>query len=118
LNAVLRGRVAYLPYIWNFQAKTVAKDAEAIGVPEPMLQKMARQPRIVHYTGAKKPWRYIYHVPFEREYFRYLRRTPWRAYRPPDRTLRTVLGRHLSPLRWAYRKMRPHRMPASVANHA
>ena len=109
LNAVLTGRVKYLPYDWNFQAKTRYEDLASSGIPLTEFEAMARRPKAVHYTSARKPWFYMHQVRYEDLYWRYLRKTPWRDYVPPDRTLRRQLGRKLPLVRQLYRKLRPIR---------
>lgn len=106
MNAVLSGRVKYLPHDWNFQAKTTASDMARIGVPIEDFERMRRNPHIVHWTSSRKPWFYGHQVPYEAEYLRYLRLTPWRDFVPPDKTLTKVLGRKVPLLRALSRRLR------------
>src|SRR5262249_27375915 len=39
-------------------------------------------PAIIHYTSASKPWHYDNIHPLKQEYYKYLRLTEWRGYKP------------------------------------
>lgn len=93
LNATFAGRVAYLSYEWNFQARTKIKDLRRIGYDAQEAARIARAPAIIHYTTNRKPWYYRHNVPFEERYLKYLRLTAWRDYRPPDKTAMAVAVR-------------------------
>jgi lipopolysaccharide biosynthesis glycosyltransferase len=93
LNATLAGRVKYIDYKWNFQARTTAADRQLCGATEEQFSAWRANPHIVHYASTQKPWIDRYDVPFRSEYYRYLRMTPWRAYRPPDWSPRRALQR-------------------------
>jgi lipopolysaccharide biosynthesis glycosyltransferase len=115
LNSVLSGRVNYFDYEWNFQAITKISDAPSLSLSEEDLRKVAKSPKIVHFTTVRKPWFYKYEISFEREYFKYLRLTPWASYVPPDRTLRMMVGRRLKPVRWLYRRLVPATLQRRLA---
>ena len=68
LNAVLSGDWLELPHRWN------AVDMK--------LWTETKPPSIIHYTDVSKPWHRDNQHRFKREYYRYLRLTEWRAYKP------------------------------------
>ena len=91
LNHVLDGDFKKLPEHWNFQmgrlpATDRRKYAEAC--------RSLRSAAVIHFSGRRKPWLYLSNHPMKWLYWKYLRQTEWRSYRPPDRNLRNV-GRRI-----------------------
>lgn len=85
LNAILWGkwvpvhpkwnvyRVAFRKYYkWHERRKLSKEFIEAV-----------KNPCIVHFTGALKPWHDSCLMPYVNEYYFYLAMTPWKGYRPP-----------------------------------
>lgn len=68
-NALLYDQRERVPTCWNVQ-RQMFKDPKTY--PE------AANPAIVHYTSSRKPWDYLNDHPYKDEYFRYLKRTPWK----------------------------------------
>lgn len=72
---------------------------------------MKTDARVIHFTGTSKPWSYYDSHPFRSDYYKYLRRTPWRGYRPDGRPVASVRARsmvaRLTPdfVKGAYRKL-------------
>ena len=95
LNVILRGRIKWIDYAWNFQARTRYKDVRDVVPDRRRFEAIRANPNIVHYTSHLKPWRYRDDVPFEREYLHYLKLTPWRGSVGRDRTTRLIVGRLL-----------------------
>lgn len=95
LNAVLRGQVLLLPYRWNFAARNADLPASAFGIAKQDFLKLRAKPSIVHYTTSVKPWLYTLEPHYKRLYYEYLALTPWRDFRPSDRTRRAVFTRLL-----------------------
>lgn len=95
LNATFANNVSYLPYQWNFQAKTKSKDLIFIGLEYKCDNTDFSNPSIIHYTTNLKPWFYRHDVPFEDRYVKYLALTPWRDYTPSDRNATAITIRLL-----------------------
>ena len=93
LNAVLGEMVKPLSYEWNFQARTDLTDLRRIGLDTVALREARRTARIVHFTTGAKPWLYYFDTPFETEYIKYARRTPWASAAHQDKTTRARLRR-------------------------
>jgi lipopolysaccharide biosynthesis glycosyltransferase len=79
INAVLHAETLALPYRWNCQAAMFrgprpvpegARDAVAAAV---------RDPAIIHYTSAQKPWMFTAFMPRRAVYHHYLKKTAWRG---------------------------------------
>lgn len=49
------------------------------------LNKLSQDPAIVHFTGSGKPWHYYHNHPYKQEYYYYLKKTPWKRFRPIDK---------------------------------
>jgi lipopolysaccharide biosynthesis glycosyltransferase len=85
LNATLHGRWRACRPIWNAQEAFYKPHSAAdLGVTTADLAEVRSNPRIVHFTGSRKPWSYYDRHPFKADYYAYLARTPWRGYQPFD----------------------------------
>jgi lipopolysaccharide biosynthesis glycosyltransferase len=89
INAVFAGRICLLPIQWNFQPAMVEIDPALLGLTRDEFISLRNHPGIVHYTTNRKPWKYKKDVHYTHLYYRYLRLTPWRDYKPPDRNWRS-----------------------------
>jgi lipopolysaccharide biosynthesis glycosyltransferase len=89
LNAVLKDGWLQLPYEWN-QQTTFYEQRKRKTAGEDMLQAI-RNPRIIHYIYSPKPWFYMNQHPLKKEYYRYLKLTPWKGFVPPDRVFKNIL---------------------------
>ncbi|CEN43421.1 Glycosyltransferase family 8 [Capnocytophaga canis] len=81
LNAVINGRWKPLPIRYNVQTALVLREKMTIEEEEAI-----NKPCIVHYTGAypNKPWFLANTNPFKKEYWKYLKKTPFANYKPSD----------------------------------
>ena len=91
LNAVFRDQIHFLDYRWNFQARMAEARAEELNMTPVALKTLRKLPNIVHYTTNEKPWNYMHPVHYACLYFQYLKKTPWHAYVPQDRTTLNIL---------------------------
>ena len=84
LNAVLHGRVHWLPIAWNAQDLFYrTKCSKAFRKLSDEEIRQLKNPIIVHFCGPLKPWHWRCMHPFRREFFKALAKTPW-----ADRSLR------------------------------
>lgn len=94
LNAVLRGRWLRLMPDWNQQSdiyKVVKKYHEGSSYTQKSMEKAILNPKIVHFTGKKKPWTiYCFH-PFKMQHKAFVKRTPWADLPAPDASLKVYL---------------------------
>lgn len=94
LNAVLRGRWLRLMPEWNQQSdiyKVVKKYHEGSSYTQQSMEAAILAPKIVHFTGKKKPWKvYCFH-PFKAQHKAFLDSTPWAGLRPPDAGLKVYI---------------------------
>lgn len=86
LNAVLQGMIKPLHPRWNMfdlllnpvwrrrQERSSLAPYDAT-----LFEEAAASPRIIHYSGSKKPWTYFNKCHAEALYLHYLRRSPWGA---------------------------------------
>lgn len=58
------------------------------------VQDAVKNPVILHYTGRSKPWEYMTFHPRKRMYYQYLAETPWRDFRPADKTIANTLRKY------------------------
>lgn len=84
LNYVLYKHVLELDPMWNVQTVEFYREERA---------DVVNRARLIHFTGAWKPWRYQCPHPLAYKYRKILAKSPWRSYVPPDRTLFNVVRR-------------------------
>jgi lipopolysaccharide biosynthesis glycosyltransferase len=96
MNAILVDRWIDVPAIWNDQARST------LHVPAVRNQNI-QDPAIVHFLGPYKPWNWLCKHPFNYEYHKYRRKTPWRRYRQEGKP-------HLHSLRIVARAVLPRQL--------
>jgi lipopolysaccharide biosynthesis glycosyltransferase len=97
LNALLYDRVKKFDIAWNYPAKLRRKDMWPPGADRALFTRLSRiKPKIIHYTTHCKPWFFWADIPFEREYLKSLRFTPWANFKQPDKKWNSILLRYVS----------------------
>lgn len=84
LNSVVDGNWLELPSKYNFQTAHISDDPEQVDTG-------GSPPVIVHFTGSGKPWHMKNKHPYRKNYWRYRKETPYRAFVPDDFSLKSVL---------------------------
>ena len=77
LNYIFRANYLVLDENWNSQQWYLSKSGKL---------KKNLIPTIVHFVTGRKPWLYDHRPPMAHLYWKVLRLTPWRNYKPPGRT--------------------------------
>ncbi len=95
LNGCFFARRKAVPYVWNVITPFYF-DYHPLGMDQTIVDEVRQGARIVHFNGASKPWSYMSRHPHRQDYARYLRRSEWRDYVPPDRTISNMLKKHLA----------------------
>jgi lipopolysaccharide biosynthesis glycosyltransferase len=95
LNAVFRNQVLFLPFRWNFPARNADLPPTALGMTKQGFRHLRQNPSIVHYTGPFKPWLYSQEPHYKASYYEYLALTPWRGFKPADRSINTAMRKFL-----------------------
>ena len=85
LNWVLKGRWLELPSQWNVQSSMLGRFRNGLFIYPRHLQSNARGARIIHFSGAGRPWHYLDEHPFKQQYQDFKSRTPWAGDPFPDR---------------------------------
>ena len=75
LNLLFWDKWKRLPATWNVQTRMVTPEGDPVATPQEM--QTGCRPKLIHYTGAIKPWSRDPYHPFVWEFYRYLRRTPY-----------------------------------------
>lgn len=83
INAVLHDRIHLLDCRWNLQSRMYLCGRRFHPIEYEATREARRNPAILHYVGAAKPWKFRARTARKGEYFRYLARTEWRDARPP-----------------------------------
>ena len=86
LNHVLNGDFKQISEHWNFQSHRMKIDLKKYAEARCNLRSAA----VIHFIGSQKPWLYMCNHPMQSLYWKYLRQTEWRNYRPPDRKLHNL----------------------------
>jgi lipopolysaccharide biosynthesis glycosyltransferase len=105
LNACFYDSWVRLPLEWNV-ISPFYKHSHPLGLTESAVSRVQQCAKVIHYNGVAKPWLYGCDHPRADEYWRYLRRTEWKDYVPPDLTLKErtkKLLRHMTPA-WVLRR--------------
>lgn len=115
LNFVVAGRWRSLDASWNQQYEHFLVPAEVAKLDQDMLETVQKAPRVVHFSGACKPWHFRDDHPFRNEYYGYLDLTPYVGWRPKAEGWKDWA-------RWAARRVVPRRsrvwMHARLARRA
>jgi len=93
LNAVLYNEWAEFNLKFNFQEFNSKKISFAKKYPNV-------RPSIIHFLGKPKPWFYMSVYPHKKRFWAYLKETPYRDYREPDRNFK----------KWVAKKPKLHRL--------
>lgn len=97
LNAVFLNDFAALPPQWNFQTSMLWCEPERLDLSYEAFRRLLQDPLVIHYTTPSKPWHFRNTHPHKEVYYQYLKRTPYRGYRPGDISAISLLQRLL---RW------------------
>lgn len=88
LNAVLYDKCFYLPYQWNVQT-----NAYQVSGLEDSIKVAVKEPFIVHYTTASKPWHISNKHPLKEKYHFFLEKTPYKNYSMLDSDTINILNK-------------------------
>jgi lipopolysaccharide biosynthesis glycosyltransferase len=94
INSVVNGRWTQLHPRFNVQSSFFEPNAATYsGEFKPIEWAAAlKNPAIVHYSGAIKPWHFRAKNPYRHLYWEYLRQTPFNYYVPTNLTVANVLN--------------------------
>ena len=96
LNLTFNGRWKPLPLKYNQYEKQPDLNQEMLlrFFSKAELKEAREHPVIIHYIGGRKPWHYRTEHVHKALYWHYLNMTPYRDYKPADRTLRNILSKN------------------------
>jgi lipopolysaccharide biosynthesis glycosyltransferase len=87
LNAILKGHWFRLSPKWNIQTGFMDKKPKAFSelyFSTEVLEESIKNPKVIHFTGAFKPWNMGGDHPFKFLFWKYLRQTPYSKTLPLD----------------------------------
>jgi lipopolysaccharide biosynthesis glycosyltransferase len=93
LNAVLYDKWVSLHPRWNVHTRVVQIENSGHNIRE--IREAMTDPAIIHFTSKPKPWEYLCNSPFYGEYWRYLRKTPYRGFKPQGFSYRNLMRKTL-----------------------
>jgi len=91
LNAILYNKWKELPPKWNQQTIMFEIDVSETNFTKEEFTEAIENPSIIHYTTSSKPWHYMNEHPLKNEYYKYLKKTPWRRFVPLDKNFINIL---------------------------
>ncbi len=92
LNAILCKKWRHIDAKWNVQTPMFFRKVKNESTDDISLRYALDKPHIIHYTGRGKPWHYIATHPLRNNYYKYLKLTPWRGFRPKVTTRHILDG--------------------------
>ena len=95
LNWALRDRWINLPECWNLQTCSMVQNEYGFMKYSRAAKEKGMGAKIIHFSGASKPWHYMNNHPFKRDYLAYVSRTDWKHHRPADYTLRNFMRKNI-----------------------
>ena len=96
LNAVLDGKWLALHPKYNMQGALFMEFDHFQGEPT-QLREAIDHPVTIHYSTPLKPWHYLSFHPYTKKYYQYLALTPWKNYRPTDKSLVRLVRKIIRP---------------------
>lgn len=96
LNAIFNGCWKQLPLKFNQYEKNPDLDRENLlkHFTKEEIKEAQETPVIVHYIGGRKPWHYRNEHIQKALYWKYLKMTPYKDYKPTDKTLRNIISKN------------------------
>lgn len=94
LNVVCKDQWKPLLPKYNLQKALLYFNKDAITYTLTDIKDAVAHPVIIHFTGKSKPWDYMDDHPMKKEYYKYLAKTPWRGYKPADKTIVNILRKN------------------------
>ncbi|TAH30660.1 MAG: glycosyltransferase family 8 protein [Cytophagales bacterium] len=86
LNAMCYGQCIYLDNKWNMQATMFENNKDS--------KQNFQNTAIMHFTGSSKPWQYMNKHPYKYLYYQYLKKTIFKNFVPPDKTIGNFLRKY------------------------
>lgn len=88
LNGVLYNDWVEIDMKWNLRSQLFEYDYIKAGLPsEEEFNELKRNPSIVHFTTASKPWHYLNNHPFKADYFYYLNKSGYNYEKYPEKSV-------------------------------
>jgi lipopolysaccharide biosynthesis glycosyltransferase len=82
LNIVFVEEKKKLPLRWNIMDVLFAQPRLIPSLYMQQAKTFMKNPAIIHFAGGLKPWDCKLNNPFQKDYFYFLDRTPWKGIRP------------------------------------
>lgn len=92
LNEVLFKDILELPVKWNLTTPYIRKIKRDKRLP----YNLHLLPAIIHFNGDVKPWHYRLRHPYKKYYYRYLLKTPFKAFIPEDRNIKNIFRKQMA----------------------
>jgi lipopolysaccharide biosynthesis glycosyltransferase len=89
LNYLCQEKVLFLPPKYNFNF-IIHRDVAQMIWSDSQIREAKLDPAIVHFVGPVKPWSQLCVHRYRKEWWRFLRQTPLKNYRPKDRNLKNI----------------------------
>lgn len=104
INAVLCNQWEELPIKWNLTCDYIYNKRK---IKNSEISLSITNPSIVHFNQSFKPWHYKLRHPYKNLYYKYLKMTPWKDYRPPDKNIPNLIRKMIGTI-MVYLGMKTH----------
>ncbi|WP_400243387.1 glycosyltransferase family 8 protein [Niallia sp. JL1B1071] len=85
LNFLLYDKWFQINYKWNLRTQLFSLDYKTAGFDNKrVFEQIIKNPAILHFTTASKPWHYLNNHPFKKEYFYYLDKSAFPYVKYPE----------------------------------
>jgi lipopolysaccharide biosynthesis glycosyltransferase len=85
LNAILKSAIKYIPPKYNMNYNVEPDIVNALWSRED-INEAKTNPVIIHYIGLVKPWNYLSYHPKTKLWWKYLRMTPFKDFKPKNKS--------------------------------
>jgi lipopolysaccharide biosynthesis glycosyltransferase len=99
LNAVLHSAVKYIPPKYNMNYNVEPDVLRTLWSPEEV-REAKKSPVIIHYIGPTKPWNYLSFHPQTKLWWKYLKMTPFKDYKPQNKSFGNFFKKYYLIICW------------------
>ena len=79
LNHIFEHDWLELDCFYNFQVSSI------------MFNDKKADKKIIHFVGKRKPWQYVSYTPYNKYFWHYLRKSPWKDYQYKDKKIKFLI---------------------------
>lgn len=105
INGVFQNEIYTLPIKWNMLSLFFAYRPRCFKKYLPQLEEAKKNPLVIHFCEMYKPWEKESFHPYRSLYFKYLKLTPWKDYKPTIRNWKSYVYIVITKLKYVIHKI-------------